>query len=117
MNDDKHNKTNREESISGRSAAFYFSHDPSIAQLLLRFGIKVREFILVSFLSDQGPLSIDQLARIIDIEPRELLTSVKRLAAAGLVVRVPTSPDSSSSSTVRLTSRGQDVASRIDKQL
>lgn len=118
MSDDHHdNESSLDGSISGRSAELYFSHDPSIARLLLSFGITVRDFVLVSFLSDQGPLSVDQLARIIGIEPHELLKSVKRLAAAGLVVREPVSPYPNSNPTVRLTSRGQDVALRIDKQL
>lgn len=104
-------------SISGRSAAHYFSHDQSLAQLLQCHGIKVPDFILVPFLSDQGPLSINQLARIMSVEPRDLLASVKRLAAASLQIRDPILADPDSESTIRLTSRGQDVAARIDKQM
>lgn len=118
MNDDEHNnESSPEDSISGRSAALYFSQDPTIAKLLLSFGITVRDFILVSFLSDQGPLSIDQLARIVDIERRELLKSVERLTAADLIVREPAPADPSSNSKVRLTRHGRDVASRINNQL
>ena len=106
-----------EDSISGRSAALYFSHDSSIAPLLVSHGIKVRDFILVSFLSDQGPMTLLQLARIVSIDPRDLLKSVKRLTAAGLVMRDLVSTDPNSESTVRLTSRGQDIAGRINDQL
>ena len=105
------------DSISGRSAALYFAHDPSVAHLLLNFGIRVRDFILVSFLSDQGPLTVEQLARVLNIDPLDLLKSVKRLAAAGLVVRDPISPESDFESLVRLTDCGEDMASRVDKQL
>ncbi len=105
------------DSISGRSAALYFTHDPSIARLFIAYGIEMREFILVSFLSDQGPLSVDQLARILGIEPRGLQKSVNRLVTAGLVIKEPVSPGQDVTSTIRLTSRGEEVASRIDKQL
>jgi len=117
VSDEEPKKDDNGESISGRSAALYFSHDPSIAQLLVSHGIKVRDFILVSFLSDQGPMTVLQLARIVNIEPKELMRSIKRLAAASLLTRDPSSSDSYSESTVRLTSRGQETASRINDQL
>jgi len=117
VNDDDQNENNSENSISSQSAAHYFSGDPSIAQLLLSHGIRVRDFMLVSFLFDQGPLSIDELAGIMDIEPSGLQECINRLVAVGLIVRDPESPDPNSRSTVRLTGQGQDVAGRIDKQL
>lgn len=117
VNDDGSNKKDTEESISGRSAALYFSHDSSIAQLLVSHGIKIRDFILVSFLSDQGPMTIIQLARIVSIDPSDLMKSIKRLAAAGLVTRDPISADPNAESTARLTSRGKDIAGRINNQL
>ena len=115
-NDDSRNDDN-EDSISGRSAALYFSQDSSIAQLLLSHGIKIRDFILVSFLSDQGPMTTHQLARIVSIEPDDLMKSLKRLGAAGLVVREPISNDPDKESTARLTSRGEEIARRINDQL
>lgn len=117
MNDDGSKKIDTEDSISGRSAALYFSKDSSIAQLLLSHGIKVRDFILVSFLSDQGPMTIHQLARIVSIEPDDLTKSLKRLGAAGLIIREPISNDPDKESTARLTSRGQEIAAKINDQL
>ena len=117
MNDDINTRNSSADSISGGSAALYFSRDPSIAQLLVSYGVTVRDFILVSFLSDQGPLSVNQLARIVCIKPRDLQESVTRLAVAGLINRDLVSDDTGSSSTIRLTSHGQDIASRIEKQL
>ena len=114
-NDDTEGRS--EDSISGKSAAHYFSRDPSIAQLLVSYGITVRDFILVSFLSDQGPLSVNQLARIVSIEPRGIRKSIARLAAAGLIMQDQVSPDAAASPTIRLTSRGQDIAFRIEKHL
>lgn len=106
-----------EDSISGRSAALYFANDPSVAHLLLNFGIRVRDFIVISFLADQGPLTVDQLARMLSIEPTDILTSVKRLAAAGLVMRRPVRSGSGLESLVRLTDRGEDMASKVDRRL
>lgn len=116
MNDER-NGTGCENSEPGRSAALYYSHDPSMAHLLLNFGIQVRDFIVVSFLADHGPQTIDQLARMTRVEPSGLLKCVKRLAAAGLVVREPVSLESGAESRVRLTSRGQDTASGVDRLL
>jgi len=117
VNDDESKKVDAKDSISGRSAALFFSKDSSIAQLLLSHGIKVRDFILVSFLSDQGPMTIHQLAKIVSIEPDDLMKSLKRLGAAGLIIREPISNDPDKESTARLTSRGQEIAAKINDQL
>ena len=117
MNDDESKKDDAADSISGRSAALFFSKDSSIAQLLLSHGIKVRDFILVSFLSDQGPMTIHQLSRTVSIEPDDLMKSLKRLGAAGLIIREPNSTDPDTESTARLTSRGQEIARKINEQL
>lgn len=117
MNDDDTNNGDRGDSISGRSAALYFSQDPSLAQLLISHGIRVRDFILISFLSDQGPLTLIQLARVMNMGQASLLKSIKKLAAAGLVTRDPVTSDPEQESRVKLTSRGQDTANRINDQL
>jgi len=117
VGDDESKKDDTEDSISGRSAALYFSQDSSIAQLLLSHGIKIRDFVLISFLSDQGPMTTHQLARIVSIDPDDLIKSLKRLGAAGLIVRDPISNDPDKESTARLTSRGQEIARRINDQL
>lgn len=104
-------------SISGRSAALFISQDSSIAGLLTQHGIRVRDFILVSFLYDQGPLSIDQLARILRIEPLDILTSARRLATAGLVARDSVPEASDRASIVRLTGRGRDIAASVEREL
>ena len=65
-----------DDSISGLSAAYFISKDDSLASLLLNHGIKVRDFILLSFLSDQGPLNIARLARIAGLEPEKTLRTL-----------------------------------------
>jgi DNA-binding MarR family transcriptional regulator len=110
-------RDNSDVSISGRSAALFISNGGSIARLLEQHGIKVRDFILISFLADQGALSVEQLAGVVCIEPHDVLKSVKHLATAGLVVRESATNGSDRMSIVRLTGRGQDVANSVEREL
>jgi DNA-binding MarR family transcriptional regulator len=107
----------KSDSISGQSAANFITQNDSLASLLLNHGITVRDFILLSFLSDQGSLSVLQLARVVDIEPETVCQSLKRLSAASLVIRDPKSTDTKTEIMVTLTGRGQQIASRISDQL
>ena len=113
--DDKSRRN--DDSISGMSAALFVTKDDSLASLLLNHGIKVRDFILLSFLSDQGPMDIARLSRVVGIEPEMTLRGLRRLSAANLVLRDPASTGEELDSTARLTSRGEDIAGRISDQL
>jgi len=113
--DDKSNKD--DDSISGQSAAFFISKDDSLASLVLNHGIKVRDFIMLSFLSDQGPMSVVRLARVVGIEPEKTLRGLRRLSAANLVLREPASTEDELESIARLTSRGEEIAVKISAQL
>ncbi len=115
-NDEREDKT-AGDSISGRSAALYFKHDPSLATLLVSHGIRVRDFIMLSFLSDQGPMNVTQLSHAVSIEPEILLNGMQRLSSAGLIVWDPNSIGNDTDTVVDLTARGRDVAKRIDDQL
>jgi len=105
------------DSIAGQSAAHFVASDESLASLLLNHGIKVRDFILLSFLSDQGPMSIVRLSRTVGIEPRLALRSLKRLSKANLVLRDPPPDGQNYESVARLTSRGEKIALKIINQL
>jgi DNA-binding MarR family transcriptional regulator len=106
-----------EDSISGLSAAHFISKDDSLASLLLNHGIKVRDFILLSFLSDQGSMTVARLARVVGIEPEKTLRGLRRLSAANLVQREPASTPDEFDSVARLTARGEHIAGRISDQL
>jgi DNA-binding MarR family transcriptional regulator len=108
---------NNDASISGMSAAHFISKDDSLASLLLNHGIKVRDFILLSFLSDQGSMSVARLGRVAGIELKQTLRGLKRLSAANLVIREPTARDDEMASIARLTARGEEIAGRITEQL
>lgn len=117
MADDEQDDMNAGDSISGRSAALYFEHDPSLASLIVAHGIQVRDFIMLSFLSDQGPMSATQLSHAISTEPKKLMNGMKRLSDAGLIARDPKWIGDDADSVVVLTTHGQKVAKRIDDQL
>lgn len=105
------------DSISGRSAALYFEHAPSLASLLVSHDIQVRDFIMLSFLADQGLMSATQLAHAVGIEPESLMNGMKRLSEAGLMVGDSISICDDSESVLKITARGQDVAKQIHDQL
>jgi DNA-binding MarR family transcriptional regulator len=111
------NSRNDDDSISGQSAAYFISKDDSLASLLLNHGIKVRDFIVLSFLSDQGPMSILRLVRVVGIEPEKMLRSLRRLSAANLVLREPATTNDELQTVARLTGRGEEIAGRINAQL
>ena len=76
-------------SISGRSAELFFAKDPAMARMLHEHGIGVRDFILASFLCDQGAMGVSQLARVLGLETDDILRSIAHLFAAGLLAPSP----------------------------
>lgn len=108
---------NDNDSISGLSAAHLISNDDSLASLLRNHGIKVRDFILLSFLFDQGPMTVLRLARVVGIEPKKTLRGLRRLSAAKLVQLEPASTHDELESVARLTDRGESIARGITEQL
>ena len=117
MADDDRKDMKDGNSISGRSAALYFEHDPSLASLLLSHGFRVRDFIVLSFLSDQGPMSVTQLSRAVGIEPKMLMSGMKRLSDTELIAWDPKLIGDEMESAVVLTTRGQNVAKQVNDQL
>lgn len=107
----------KDASIAGQSAAHFIAMDDSLTALLTNHGIRVRDFILLSFLSDQGPMSILRLSRAVGIEPDKTLESLRRLSTVNLVFREPAPKAEMYESVARLTSRGEDIAGKISAQL
>jgi len=107
----------KDASIAGQSAEHYIAMDDSLAALLLNHGIKVRDFILLSFLSDQGPMSVARLSRAVGIDPKNTLRSLRRLSTANLVLRDPSEKADMYEAVARLTMRGEEIAQKIISQL
>lgn len=104
-------------SIAGQSAEHYIAMDDSLATLLLNHGIKVRDFILLSFLSDQGPMTVSRLSRAVGIDAKAALRSLRRLSTANLVLRDPSEKADMYEAVARLTMRGEEIAQKIVSQL
>ena len=104
-------------SIAGQSASHFITKDDSLASLLLNYHIEVRDFIVLSFLSDQGPMSILRLSRIVGLEPDRALESIKRLSTASLVLRDPARHNGMYEAVASLTARGEKIAGKIGAQL
>ncbi len=68
MSDDNPKSDDADISLSGRAIALAIVENDSLAMVLQESGMKLREFIVLSFVSDQGPLNIDRLARLIGID-------------------------------------------------
>jgi len=117
MSDGPDKKYKDDDSISGLSATLFVAEDDSLASLLMEHGIKVRDFILLSFIADQGPMTVDRLARIVGVEQDKALRSLERLSAAGLVSGSSKSHELTVETVVTLAGRGQDVVRRIADQL
>ena len=105
-----------EDTLTGRSASLEYSTDLMQASLLENYGLKVREFIVLSFLLDQGPMDVGQLARLVNIDKDHMVASVERLAEVGLVLR-RAGTSHSHDSFVILSGEGTEVANLISEQL
>ena len=109
-------KKSIERSVSDRSAATIVTGDDSLASLFLRHGVTVRDFVLMSFLSEKGPMNSVELARVVGIEPTTVTRSLGRLSAAGLVLRDPADFATNPLEIARLTSRGHGIVGRANSQ-
>jgi len=118
MNENSRKSDYASDSISGNSAAHFISKDDSLASLLINHGIDVRDFIFISFLFDQGPMSVSRISRIVGIEAEETLKGLKKLVAANLVTYDGGSTDEDSQESIaKLTTQGESVARRVTSQL
>lgn len=72
-------------SISGEASALVTSGSPSLAGVLAKLNLEVRDFIVLSFVADQGPIAESKLARMIGIDLQTVNKSVALLASAGLI--------------------------------
>jgi hypothetical protein len=111
------NKKKTDSAELQRRGALIVTEDDSLADLLLYHDIKVRDSILLSILSDHGPMKILRLSGVVGIELQTVIKCVMRLAAANLLSYDPDAEHSKMDTIVELTSRGQQVASRICDQL
>lgn len=63
----------------------YSALDDSLAELIRQASIEVRDFMLLSFVCDQGSMSVEQINRALGISPESTRHCVDRLIQAQLV--------------------------------
>ena len=96
-------------------AAFneYVDLDDSLAKLIQENCIEVRDFIILSFVCDQGELSAGQIAQILGIGLDKTRCCIGRLKEAGLIEISDSGSKSDEDLPIRLTSTGHKVTLRI----
>lgn len=87
-------------------------HRALAESLLLPLGLHTGQEVLLLELGEQGPRSQVQLAASSGCEPPTITGSVRKLEAAGLVVRRP-SPDDGRVTMVELSAAGHDLLPRL----
>ena len=117
MNDVPFDDDRSPNSISGKSAALFVAQDSSLASVLRSHNVTVRDFVLMSFLNDQGVMSNIQLASIIGVERSNVMDSLTRLVSEGLVLCNSKDAQTEAGVTFGLTENGQSIVGRINDQL
>lgn len=87
--------------------------EDSLAGVIQEFDISVRDFMLLSLVSDQNCFDIDQLERALGLENDAVMRSVDRLSAASLVGPDRDIPDCGLDHRVCASESGKKLARRI----
>jgi hypothetical protein len=91
----------------------YHSADNSLAELIKKASIEVRDFMLLSFVCDQGRLCADQISRAFGFEADETQGAIERLIEAQLVEFDGFADSDSKERCIRPTDNGFKVCDRI----
>ena len=100
-------------SITKETVEQYFAVGDSLAGLIANHGLRVRDFVLLSFVCDQGPMEIPRLVVDLGLGQSATLSCLDRLEKTGLV-RQKTSPHEGDALPIVATSLGIEVINRID---
>lgn len=73
-------------SLTGRAIALAVAENDSLAEVLQTSGMELRDFIVLSFVSDQGPIDTERLARLIGLDRDTTLRCIEGLINVGLLV-------------------------------
>ncbi len=72
-------------SLSGQAIALAVSDNDSLAAALAESGMKMRDFIVLSFVSDQGSITTSHIGRLVGLDMPTTMSCIGRLTEAGLV--------------------------------
>ncbi len=100
-------------SITEETVEQYLKVGDSLAGLIAKHGLRVQDFILLSFVSDQGPMEIEQLVNVLGLSRSSTFDCIDRLDQGGLV-RQQTNPNDGDVVLISATDMGTDFINRID---
>lgn len=100
-------------SICEAALAHFSDSDDSLAGMIERYAIEVRDFMLLSLLCDQESFEFDQLERALGLDRDSIRRCLVRLGNAGLVKHNGVAAGTPESDSVRTTVAGRILAQRI----
>lgn len=87
--------------------------DDTVAKLIRQASVEVRDFMLLSFVANQGSLCSDQISRAFGFEPLETQSAIERLIEARLVEFDDLAGSDRKHKCIRPTDTGLEVCRRI----
>ena len=100
-------------SITEETIEQYRNVSNSLARLIAEQDLKMRDFVLLSFSCDYGPMEIDQLASVLTASRSSTVKSINRLVKGGMV-RQQTSANDSNAALISTTKLGMNFVRKID---
>ena len=91
----------------------YSLADDTLAELIKKASIEVRDFMLLSFVCDQDRLCADQISRAFGFEPDETRSAIERLLNAKLIELDGFGDHGQTAQCVRPTTNGRKVTEQI----
>lgn len=100
-------------SICKAALESYSLADDTLAELIKKASIEVRDFMLLSFVCDQDRLCADQISRAFGFEPDETRSAIERLLNAKLIELDGFGDHGQTVECVRPTTNGRKVTEQI----
>ena len=100
-------------SITEETVKQYLKVGDSLAGQIAKHGLRVRDFVLLSFVCDQGSMDIAQLVIALGLGQSSTLSCIDRLGKTGLI-RQQTGPDDNDSLLISATTLGRSVVQKLD---
>jgi len=111
VNDDYRESDDSDISLSGHAIALAITDNDSLASALAGSGMEMRDFIVLSFVSDQGSITAGLLARLVGLDIEETKRSIGKLIEIGLLYGDMSVVEAEQN--VVATDAGQAVAAKI----
>ncbi len=113
MTNSKSSLSDLRSSITEETLEQYLKVGDSLAGLIAKHGLQVRDIVLLSFVCDQGDMDIAQLVDTLGLGRSSTLRCIDRLEKTGLV-RQQTGPHDGDSLLICATDLGMAALKRID---